>query len=545
MKRSLFSVGLFIFLLLGIFSCSDHIVPDFYYTPEMPKRGETVTFTNTTTGDDDWTAKSWAWKFGDGYTSVSESPTHKYVKSGFYSVKLMVDSNKNVTKTVKLAVYDTIPRIYIDKDSLILNQKTTFDVLAYNPYSEDVTYKWTFSENAVGADLDENQQTDVEDPAVYFKIRNVNEIVKLHIEIGDSVYDVADTFFVYDAKCRSILMAQKNGNILRQRILNFDLEDYTDLGVSAGKHPFNLSAKNNNLYVFDAGSNVAYNSNWATNTSGDGSIKVVDMSDNTSRTLISNQGTSSYFGFYNGYVDDNYVYWTDYSDFVYRTPINSTLGTFTWNGSEDAQTAVPYYLVKANRLGYYGNGLSTGQFSGGVYVYDQAYFWAKGGSGTGIYRFMDSDILSSNSTGNVAAPALGAILTDYSIRAFAVDEINQKIYFSVTAPASKVGFWVANISGSGATRIDDAPMDDASLYISGIVVDNLSNKVYWAYRSPETVGASAPGGVSWESYYEAHPTHKSGVKMATLATLFKPAGSIEYFREGVIVYGLGLDDVAK
>lgn len=104
--------------------------------------------------------------------------------------------------------------------------------------------------------------------------------------------------------------------------------------------------------------------------------------------------------------------------------------------------------------------------------------------------------------------------------------------------------WVANLNGTGAQLIDDAPMDDAMLYITGIVVDNVSNRVYWAYRSPETVGSSAPAG-TWASYYENHPTHRTGVKMAQLATSFKSAGSIEYFALGVESYGIALDDVLK
>jgi hypothetical protein len=88
-------------------------------------------------------------------------------------------------------------------------------------------------------------------------------------------------------------------------------------------------------------------------------------------------------------------------------------------------------------------------------------------------------------------------------------------------------------------------MDDPNLYITGIAVDNESNRVYWAYRSPETIGASAPGGGSWETYYTTNPTHRSGVKMASLATSYKPAGTISYFLNDVSVYGLAVDKVKR
>jgi PKD repeat protein len=549
MNNKILPIALYVLTVVTLISCSDNIVPGFTYSPEAPKRGHKVTFTNTTTADEeDWKADNWEWDFGDGSTSTSESPVHTYKKSGKYNVVLKVNKKDNLKRTETLTVYDSVPTIYLkDVDAVEYYKNATFSVLAYNPYSEDVTYKWTFSGNAVSSDLDEKHQSTSKELKVYFTKRNVYETVKLHIEIGDSIYDVDSTFYVHDIKARSVVFAQKDGNLLRQRIVeNNGLEDYTNLNIASGKHPLSLQTYANKLYVFDAGSSVAYKSNWLTDTSGDGKISVIDMGNNNANTtLITNNGTSSHFGFYNGHVDNDYIYWTDYSEFVYRTPRSTqALGTFQWKGSTDAQTAVPYYLVKTDRLGYYGNGLAQNQLSGGFYNYDEAYFWAKGGSGKGLYRFLPTDILTANTTGSTPVPTLGAILTDYSIRAFTIDEINQKIYFSVTAPASKVGLWVANLTGTGATRIDDAPMDDASLYITGIAVDNISNKVYWAYRSPETIGASAPAG-SWTEYYKNNPTHRTGIKMAALATAYKSAGTIEYFRLGVSAYGLALDETGK
>lgn len=543
MRQRLFSIALFCLTVISFYSCSDNVVADFSYSPESPRRGEYVTFTNLTTGDEDWEVEYWNWSYGDGYTSTSKSPKHIYQDAGKYKVTLMVDSNKHYTKTMEVIVYDSIPVIITDVDSVFYYKNAVFSSLAYNPDAEDVTYEWTFSENAVGDSIVNGKST-AEEVEVYFTKRNVNEIVKLHIEIGDSIYDVVDTVYIHDVKARSILMAEKGGNILRQRILDNGFEDYTNTGVDAGKHPFNISALSNLLYIFDAGTNVNYKADWLTNTSGDGNIRKVNLSTKASTEIINNNGKSSHFGFFNGYVDNNNIYWTDFSEFLYQTPQNSSLGSFDWNGSTDAQTTVPYYLAKTDRLGYFGNGMAANQFSGGIAYYDQAYFWAKGGTGKGIYRFMKSDILNANTTGNASIPSLGAILTGFSIRAFAIDEINQKIYFSATAPADKVGLWVANMSGSGATRIDNAPMDDESLYITGIAIDNVSNRVYWAYRSPETIGASAPVG-TWQSYYAANPTHKTGIKMAQLATQYTPIGKVEYFREGVSAYGIALDEVGK
>lgn len=543
MRNKLVSVFVFVLSVFSFFSCSDNIVPDFSFTPEVPKAGQTVSFTNLTTGDEDWKAEHWNWNFGDNLKSTEKNPKHIYKNAGKYSITLMVDSNKNLTKTLSITVYDSIPTIYINTDSVYYYKKSTFSVLVYNPSNLDITYKWTFSSNAKGNLTNgESSKSEVE---VFFNQPNTEETVSLHIVMGNELDTIiTKKFHVHDMKTKSLLMAQRNGNILRQRIYDNGFEAHTSTGISAGNHPFNIIALSNLLYIFDAGSDVAYKNDWLTNTSGNGNIRVYNMNTKTTNEIINNNGKSSHFGFYNGYVDNNFVYWTDYSEFIYKTPLNSTLGSFEWKGSTDNQTAVPYYLTKADRLGYYGNGLASNQFSGGIAYYDEAYFWAKGGSGKGIYRFLSTDILTANATGTAPVPSLGAILTDFSIRAFKIDEINQKIYFSVTAPADKVGFWVANMRGNNAERIDDAPMDDKSLYITGIAIDNVSNKVFWAYRSPQTIGASSPSG-SWENYYKDHPTHRTGVKMATLATQYKPAGDIEYFSEGVVAYGIALDEVKK
>ncbi len=532
--------------LLSLFfnSCSEKIEVNFSYSPEMPKTGQKVSFTNTTTGkDDDWEAEYWNWEFGDGGKSTIKNPTYIYKKSGKYTIKLRVDSNDNYIKTLDITVYDSIPTVYINTDSVKYYQESNFSVLIYNPNSLSVTYEWIFSENAKSKSLVNRKTTDAS-LDVYFDKKNVEEEVSVRVIMEDELDTVITyKFYVHDVKSRSVLMAQQNGKILRQRIFDKGTEDFMTTEINSGKHPFNIYSNKDNLYIFDAGTKTGLHTDWQTDISGDGSIKVIDLTTKQETEIINNAGLSSRFGFVNGYVDQNYIYWTDWADFLYRTPLNSTLGKFTWKGN-DEQTTLPYYLVKTNRLGYFGNGISPDQLNGGILYYDQAYFWAKGGNGRGLYRFLASDILGVNTTGNVPAPSLGAILTDFAIRAFTIDRVNLKIYFSVTAPADKVGFWVSNLNGSGAKRIDDAPVDDENLYITGIAIDNNSNTVLWAYRSPETLGKSAPNG-TWESYYNSNPTHRTGVKQASLATAFKTAGAVKYFAPGVAAYGISLDDVKR
>jgi len=534
------------FLLVG---CSDHISPDFSFSPAMPKCGQTVTFTNLTTGDADWTAESWNWDFGDKITSTSKAPTHIYRKAGIYTVSLKVDSSKNAVKTKLITVYDSIPTIIANVDSVKFFQDVTFSALIYNPTGATITYEWSFSDNAVSTSLTSGKST-ASTVLVFFNKFNLDEEVRLKVTVGTTVYDnISFKFRVHDYKAKSVLMAKKDGKILRKRIFINGMEDAVVLPMDAGKHPFNIAAINDKLYIFDAGSSVDYKSDWRTDTSGDGSIRVVNLKDFVTTEIANNRNTSSHFGFYNGYVDSQNIYWTDYSEFIYSIPITQTVGNFDWMGSEDAQTSVPYYKVKTDRIGYFGNGLASNQFSGGIRYYDNAYYWAKGGSGRGIYRFLPSDILTANATSSTPIPTLGAILTDFAIRAFVFDEIHAKIYFSVTAPTDKIGLWVSNLNGNYPRLIEAAPMDNASLYITGITVDNESNRLYWAYRSPQSSSNLVSRKVSKNSYSKAETSIKSGVKMISLVTsdmnLRNEKDSVKFFLPDEDVYGIAVDKVRR
>ena len=71
-------------------------LPEAKFTP-YPKEGcnpHEVTFTDESTIRVGSVVR-WDWSFGDGNTSSEQNPTHKYLKPGTYSVKLMVRSNAN------------------------------------------------------------------------------------------------------------------------------------------------------------------------------------------------------------------------------------------------------------------------------------------------------------------------------------------------------------------------------------------------------------------------------------------------------------------
>lgn len=531
MKLQYSRILLFLALTVLIYSCKTPIEPDFSYSPEAPRAGQSVSFTNLTeTGTD------WNWTFGDGGTSIAKNPNYIYKKPGIYDVTLRADSNDNYIVTRKITIYDTIPTIYASTDSVIYYEDVTFSVLAYNPYGYTITYEWEFSGKAQGETLSNGKSTDAT-VKVFFSERNVNETIKVKVQVGDSVYTVQKTVKVNDQPARSLLIAGADGKVYRQRLFSRGLEPVLPTNYTTGAHPFTIQARNNELYLFNAGSTTDTDPSVLNSKSGDGSIVKINMSNHTSTELVHNRNTTAVNGFFSGSVDGNYLYWSDFSSVLYRHPLaDGAVGAFEWKGSTDGQTALPYYLVKYDRIGYFGNGLDNVGMSTGVYSYDFVYFWSKGGKGKGIYRFTASDILNSNLTTAGTKPETGSILNDYSIRSFAIDHINQKIYFAVTAPADKTGFWVSNLSGLNAVRIDDAPVDNAASFITGIAIDHVTNKVYWAYRAPETLTSAD---------FEKHPSYRTGIKMVRLAKNYSIDTAVQYLSPGLAAYGISIDEVKK
>lgn len=519
MKKKYLYLSLVFFLAFIVQSCNNSdIEVDFQYSPLEPRIGEAISFTNLSTGGDDFD-----WDFGNNSISLLKNPTKTYLVPGEYAITLKVDSNKKLIRTKHITVYDSIPYITYDGGDIRYFEKVTFRALVYNPYSRTKTYKWYFSQNAVGDSLSlegDYMVSEAVNPVVYYTKKNIEESVLLQVTVGDSVY-TADriktrTFTVKDVPAMSLVMARKDKKLLRQRIFEYGTEPAEEIDVLSGANPFNLVTYGNELYLFDAGSNIAENSNWESDNTGNGSIRVVNLDTYETRTVINNQGVSSYFGFYNGFVDNQYVYWTDRNDYVYRLEKSTRDKVFEWKGSAQ-QPTLPYYLIDANSLG-----ITPGWYNGGLSIYSNVYFWGKGGSGRGIYRFDAS---------NIAQPGVSSfqpILTDYAIRTFAIDGINGQIYFSSTAPADKVGLWVANLDGTNARLVDDVEMDDPLQYITGIVVDNNAGFVFWAYRAPGDGDAS-------------------GVKRMRLVPKYgsPDRDGIQYFSKEKGVYGIALNRVKK
>lgn len=519
MKNRLLYFILAFSLLSLLYGCKDKIHADFVYEPKDPKIGESVKFTNLSDGGEDFD-----WTFTNKTTgsvlgrSTQKDPSRIFYTSGEYTVTLRVDSNKNFIRTKDIFVYDSIPNISRDKQEVGYYESVTFKAIAYNPYNRTQTYQWFFSTNAEGENLRDTivnelnlKVATVASPEVYFTQKIGEEVVSLRMTIGDSIYTTEqikkDTFAIEDVFARSLLMARKGGNILRQRIFDNGVDEIEDTGISSGNNAFNLMSYGEELFIFDAGTYIDEDPAWETDVRGDGSIRVVNLNNDVENVIISNTDKSSYFGFYNGYADDKYIYWTDRTDFVYKLPKSKRGLSFEWKG--DQQYELDYYVARIDSLGY---GLSKGQLNSGIYVNKGVYHLAKDGSEKGIYRFVENDLQRK----------FKVLFPEYSIRAFVYDEVFALYYFSSYIDSDFIGFYVADMDGTTVKLIDKAPKGD----ITGIVVDK--EKVYWSYQAP--VGSE----------------YKSGIKQISKLTSIaaKPAAP-EYFNYEENIQGIALDNVEK
>jgi PKD repeat protein len=79
----------------------------FTYSPSSPTLGQTVEFSDTSTGS----PTAWLWNFGDGVSSAVQSPSHGYTSAGSYMVSLTIgagSNSSNASQTLTIEHSDVI-----------------------------------------------------------------------------------------------------------------------------------------------------------------------------------------------------------------------------------------------------------------------------------------------------------------------------------------------------------------------------------------------------------------------------------------------------
>ncbi len=524
-------------LAVGIMSCEEELRPEvfppasvnFTYSSSSLHYvvGEEIVFQNLSV-----IGNTWEWNFGDGATSREKDPRHKYQEPGTYTVTLKVDDLYEVKK--KLMISDIVPVVKIVSTDpvIIYNQsQVSFDVLLENPENKPVIYKWTFPKGTAGEGIDEQGHSQLEEPTVVFGSIG-SQIVSLTVNIGgkDLTPVNVNVRVHYNQPAKTLYYAVKGGNIMAKKLIEgIDpaVNNPFDMGYRSGKHPLTLQFSGDWLYVFDAGTRFAFVAEPLYLTAGDGEIFVVSHDGSKRESVVENFGGDTFLDFYYGYVDadQQMIYWADRREGVFRTPVNTRNRKFSL-------TEFNYYW-RNNWLGYYGEGIGWGNINGTITKYNGQWWWAKNTTGSGIFRFTDSDILGRAKVDGDPVPAAGVIHTSFGVRSFVIDDINKKLYFADSRYKMIIR---SNLDGSGIRIIDNAPYDGEggdveAIFVTGMAVDE--NYLYWAYRGPQP-----PAGTDPEAYYQANPRHRSGIKRIKLTD---DVPVVEYFIQGVEAYGIAID----
>lgn len=542
MKRlKIIAIVTLIFAGTGFWGCEQEIVPELFPTADIDFTysssslhyvvGEEIHFLNLSIK-----GSSWEWNFGDGSTSSEQNPVHKYAEPGTYTVVLKVDGAYEVKK--KLMISDIVPVVrYTATEPVIVYNQTqvSFEVLLENPENKPVEFNWKFPVGTTGDGVDENGNSSLESPSVVFGSIG-SQIVSLVIAIdGKNLTPVNVNVKVnYNQPAKTLYYAVKGGNIMSKKLIpgiTPEVNNPFDLGYRSGKHPLTLQFNGDWLYVFDAGTRFAFVAEPQYLTAGDGELFVVSHDGSRRETVLENFGGDTFLDFYYGYIDEEQqlIYWTDRREGIFRTSVNTRNRKFSLSEFN--------YYVRNIWLGYYGQGIGWGNLNGTITKYNGMWWWAKHTTGSGIFRFTDSDILGRDKVDGDPVPAAGSIHRNFGIRAFVIDDIHQKLYFADSRYKMIIS---SNLDGSGIKVVDNSPFDGEggdteALFVTGMAVDG--EYMYWAYRGPQP-----PSGVDPEDYYQANPLHRSGIKRIKLG---EDSPVVEYFIEGVEAYGIAVDQTAR
>lgn len=406
----------------------------FSYYPTEPRAGESVRFSNSS--DD---AEEWYWTFGDGSSSASKSPSKVYRKPGTYTVILKADDKNSRTCTKTITVHDTIPAIAISDTVYGYYQPLTFSADVYNPYGYTLSYRWSFPEGTIFLDESGRIVSEPDLTAAKHRVclsgKNVNMAIHLSLTQGPLSFELDTSIFVRDVKAPSILMVNAEGTehkLIRQRLYTYAVEDASELALPGISQPTDIAAADEQLFVFDAGTQHA--------------IYVYSLTDGSRETILTST-TGFNHGIVQGAGSAQRLLWTDATTHdAYSIPTSV----------RNATLSDEYCLQKLATIGL------TGSKSEGVQIYNGNYAWVIENEGICVYT--------------TAWTLLSNVLSEYHIDGFAIDPLAKKIYF-LSPDAGSKSLYVANIDGTYVEKLSDGIINH------GLYVDNQNNRIFFTHES--------------------------------------------------------------
>jgi gliding motility-associated-like protein len=131
--------------------CADTIIKPAYVTALPPVAKFTSVFNcvnklQVAFSDQSVLPQSWAWDFGDGFTSSLQSPIHTYSSYGTYLITLTVTNGScSNTKGIYITLLNEIPNFTAFDDTICTSQYAVFQSSGYNQ-ANIVSYFWDYGD---------------------------------------------------------------------------------------------------------------------------------------------------------------------------------------------------------------------------------------------------------------------------------------------------------------------------------------------------------------------------------------------------------------
>lgn len=468
-------------------------------------------------------AESYIWKFeggklinGDGEiidtsrTTGAVPDTIMYELPGTYEVTLEATHNGEVTSLTKwVEVKKRQPRIVVP-ENILFRQEAQFSAEVFQYPGQPVTYSWNFG-NGMTSDK-ANPKVAFEDAGVY--------TVTLTINDGKESLTTSAEVTVMGELVKTLYFTDVlSGKLYKYRFTQVDESMPEQLPANVGVHPLGVSIYKNRVIISDAGGAIAYSGSVP---AADGRIFSVDLDGNDQYTIT--QGTGNY-------LSDPFASAVDRNGVIYWVARNQGVRSMAFDQRDAAYPAVRFNVTAAHA----GTSSTWGWVDGGLSVVGNELWYSKQANGKGLYKY--------NLSGQFIEAVPG--LKELKVKSFAVDEVNNKIYFAINSSAGGYdkGLYVSDLDGSNIQSIDatDGFSDEGGLteltHITDMAIDTnpddgSAGYLYYGFRSAYDV--SATGEVVGDG-------SRSGIKRYPL----DGSGEADFFLQGFIPYGLGIDHVRR
>lgn len=200
------------------------VTVDYTFSPLNPMAGETVSFSNLSTGGEDY-----EWNFGDNVTSEDKNPSHVFRRMGTYLVTLKEKkSGRTCNKTVHVA--SALPTFTASSDSICMFDEVKLQAAVWNPYKHEVQCLWTLDESVL---VLQNTTSDTE-LTVCFTEAGEGVSVRLQVTMDGEVYTTDSTLRVHNKQAPALLIRDAEGDFC-QRLYGARTEKLKPLGSEKGR----------------------------------------------------------------------------------------------------------------------------------------------------------------------------------------------------------------------------------------------------------------------------------------------------------------------